>query len=578
MLTLVSATVLVSVLSKRQQDIVAQRVTQQLHDSAVLLRDDMADVFQEGPDGELQATLKRLGEMTSSRMTLLTKDGLVLGDSIENPSEMESQGSRLEISRARTNEFGVARRLNPAVGIPMMYVALRVGARENPVGFVRVGMSMESVHSQVASMQRLILITAALVSLAAIMFTYIVVGRIIRPLATLTQAAKLIAGGSIQQEVEVSSRDELGVLAESFNSMSRQLAARIDELQRKSEELASHGERLETVLGGMVEGVLAVDRDQRILFANRAAHGLLEFATHDVEGRPIWEAVRNPAIQELVRKSLETSTQDRVELELARTQSIVELSATRLPGEPCPGVILVLYDVTELRRLENIRQQFVSNVSHELKTPLTAIQAYAETLLGGAIDDPEHNRQFLRRIEEQADRLHALILDLLRLARIESGENAFALTAVSLGEAAEACVEEHQAIAETKQLTLTTQPASSPICVFADAEALRTILDNLIENAINYTPAGGQVQVRWRMENSQALLEVQDTGVGIAEEHRTRIFERFYRADNARSRQLGGTGLGLSIVKHLALEFGGGIEIASELGKGSTFTVRLPLA
>ena len=174
--------------------------------------------------------------------------------------------------------------------------------------------------------------------------------------------------------------------------------------------------------------------------------------------------------------------------------------------------------------------------------------------------------------------MHSLILDLLRLARIESGEDAFVLAAVSLGEMVDSCAEEHAGIAESKQLTLTTRPAQSAVNVLSDAEGLRTILDNLVENAINYTPEGGQVKIRWCAEESMALLEVKDTGVGIAEEHRARIFERFYRVDKARSRELGGTGLGLSIVKHLVQEFNGSIEIASELGKGSTFTVRLPLA
>ena len=395
-LTLVSAMVLVAVLSSRQQDIVVERVEQRLHDSAVLLRDDMADVFQNGPGAELQDTLKRLGEQTGTRMTLVAEDGTVLGDSVENPAVMDNHRNREELLQARTNEFGVSQRPSPTLGIPMMYVALRVGERESPAGFVRVAMPMESVHAQVTSVQWLIMVTAILVSLAALSFTYMIVGRIIRPLATLTQAAKSIAGGEIQQEVDVPSRDELGTLAESFNSMSRQLSARINELDRKGRDFAENSERLEAVLGGMIEGVLAVDGDERILFANRAAHSLLEFATPDVVGRPIWEAVRNPTIQEVVRKALETRAQNRIELELPRTQSIVELSATCLPGEPCPGVILVLYDVTELRRLENIRQQFVSNVSHELKTPLTSIQAYTETLLGGAIDDPAHNREFLR--------------------------------------------------------------------------------------------------------------------------------------------------------------------------------------
>ena len=539
----------------------------------------MSNVFQNSPGAELQAKLKRLGEQTDTRMTLIAEDGTVLGDSEENPAVMENHRNREELLQARINEFGESQRLSTTLAIPMMYVALRVGERNNPTGFVRVAIRMESVHAQVTSVQRLILVTAILVSLAVLIFTYLIVGRIIRPLATLTQAAKAIAGGNILQEVDVPSRDELGTLAKSFNMMSVQLSDRIDDLSQKGREFAENSERLEAVLAGMIEGVLAVDGNERILFANRTAHSLLEFVTSDVVGRPIWEVVRHPIIQELVQKTLEESrAQKRVEFDLPRTQSIVELSATPLPGDPCPGVILVLYDVTELRHLENIRRQFVSNVSHELKTPLASIQAYTETLLAGAVDDPKHNRQFLRRIEEQGDRLHSLILDLLRLARIESGKDAFVLDAVSLAEAVDSCVEEHADIAKSKQITLRIEPTPSVITVLADVEGLRTILDNLVKNAINYTPQGGQVEIRWCIEKSMALLEVKDTGVGIPEKHQARIFERFYRVDKARSRELGGTGLGLSIVKHLVLEFGGSTAVESEIGQGSTFKVRLPLA
>jgi len=248
-----------------------------------------------------------------------------------------------------------------------------------------------------------------------------------------------------------------------------------------------------------------------------------------------------------------------------------------LKGNPSPGVVLVVQDVTELRRLENMRKEFVSNVSHELKTPLASIQAYTEALLDGAIDDPKHNRCFLQSIEEQAERLHALILDLLRLTRIESGKDAFDIAAVPVRETVESCLRELIPLAVSKQIRLSAEPLDESVQVLADAEGLGTILNNLIENAINYTPEGGQVTVRWHTTPTEAVLEVQDSGVGIAKEHQDRIFERFYRVDKARSRALGGTGLGLSIVKHLALEFGGHVELESVPDRGSTFSVWLPL-
>jgi len=325
----------------------------------------------------------------------------------------------------------------------------------------------------------------------------------------------------------------------------------------------------------MIEGVVAIDPRERVLFANAAARYMLDLSSNDIAGRPIWGLVRNQQIAEVTRNALAGRPNETAELELRRAQTIVALMASRLPGDPCPGVVLVLHDVTGLRRLERLRHEFVSNVSHELKTPLASIQAYTETLLDGAVDDPKHNRQFLQRIEEQAERLHKLILDLLRLARIESGRDVFEVVAVPLGRAVRNCMESHEAVARSKRIRLELEPGHESIRVKADAEGLRTLLDNLVDNAIKYTPNGGVVTVGWSSRDDQAWIRVKDTGVGIESHHLDRIFERFYRVDKARSREMGGTGLGLAIVKHLVQVFGGQISVASRPGEGSEFTVRL---
>jgi two-component system phosphate regulon sensor histidine kinase PhoR len=239
-------------------------------------------------------------------------------------------------------------------------------------------------------------------------------------------------------------------------------------------------------------------------------------------------------------------------------------------------VVLVLHDVSELRRLENLRHEFVANVSHELKTPLAAIKAYAETLRLGAVNDRENNLGFVVRIEEQADRLHQLILDTLQIARVESGREAFDIANIPVAGAVDACVAQLAGEAQLKNITLRIQPPVQPLSVRADEDGLRTILENLVDNAIKYTPENGEVVLRWWPENSSVVLEVRDTGIGIAAKDQGRIFERFFRVDQARSRELGGTGLGLSIVKHLAQAFGGSVSLMSELGKGSRFLVRIP--
>ena len=235
----------------------------------------------------------------------------------------------------------------------------------------------------------------------------------------------------------------------------------------------------------------------------------------------------------------------------------------------------MLHDVTDLRRLERMRRDFVSNVSHELKTPLTAIQAYADTLSDGAVDDPGHNRVFLGRIIEQSQRLETLIQDLLRLARIES-QQAVELTPISLADAVADCIRDLEPVAQAKQLPLEVN-SEAGVIVLAEAGDLRQLIENLLDNAIKYTPAGGRVNVLVRREDRWGILEVADTGIGIAREDQQRIFERFYRVDRARARSVGGTGLGLSIVKHVVQQFRGDIAVSSELGKGTRFIVRIPL-
>lgn len=353
--------------------------------------------------------------------------------------------------------------------------------------------------------------------------------------------------------------------------------AALNRLSRENIALKAEGERLTAVVTAMAEGVLAVDPAERILFANPAASQLLGLAGTKLLGRPLWEAVRIPSVQEAARSALRGETRQ-TELELPRTQAVLALRAGCLPGDPCPGAVLVLHDVTELRRLENLRREFVSNVSHELKTPLASVQAYAETLLEGAIDDPENNVLFLKRIVEQADRLHRLIIDLLRLARIEAGTDVFEIRRIAAGKVIEPCVEEHAAVGSKKGVTVRADPPVEPVRLEADRDGLRTILDNLIENAVNYTPAGGHVTVRWGRADGMAVIEVADTGIGIPPEHLPRIFERFHRVDAARSREQGGTGLGLAIVKHLVQAFNGRVEVESRPGRGSTFRVFLPAA
>jgi two-component system phosphate regulon sensor histidine kinase PhoR len=448
---------------------------------------------------------------------------------------------------------------------------------------------------------RLLVVVAAgagLTMAAALACSAWLARQVTRPLEELTKAAEYVGEGAGAPRVLPEHEDEVGELGHTFNRMSVRLAQRMARLEADRQQLTA-------ILGGMVEGVVGLDAGQRIVFANERAVQLLELPAGACVGRRLWEVVRQRPLLDVVLRALAGSEPRREELSWngAAARSLT-VHAASLPGAPpdraVRGAVLVLHDTSELRRLERLRQEFVANVSHELKTPLSVIQACVETLLDGAADDPPHRTRFLEQIAGQSERLHALILDLLRLARLESGDASFEFQAVPVGEVVRAAAERHRPRAEARRQRLVVSGATwertgngngsghgnagdgpSPaedVAVWADEEAVETVLENLLDNALKYTPEGGEVRVGWQARDGQVLLEVSDTGIGIPEADLPRIFERFYRVDKARSRELGGTGLGLSIVKHLTQAMRGSVRAASRLGHGTTFIVSLPQA
>jgi two-component system phosphate regulon sensor histidine kinase PhoR len=407
-------------------------------------------------------------------------------------------------------------------------------------------------------------------ALPAMLLAYWLARRMTRPLQELTEGAQRIAAGDYGHKVYTGTPDEIGVLARSFNQMSDHLAAQFAQVEEDRRQLRA-------ILSGMIEGVVALDADQRILFANERAAQLLEFQFQPAIGRRFYEVVRLRALQDVVRRALNEPEAFREELSWnGRSAKNLMLHGTGLAGSPTPGAVLVVHDISDLRRLEGLRQEFVANVSHELKTPLSVIKACVETLLAGAVDDPAHRRPFIDQIGNQAERLHALILDLLSLARIEGETEIFSFEEVMVDEAVEACLARYRALAEGKQQRLESYPPAEKTSVWVDEEALGQILDNLVDNAIKYTPPGGCVRVSWHTDNDRVCLQVRDTGIGIPEPDLQRIFERFYRVDKARSREMGGTGLGLAIVKHLTQAMRGSVRADSQVDQGTTFSVYLP--
>jgi two-component system, OmpR family, phosphate regulon sensor histidine kinase PhoR len=561
--------------SNAYEALLERELAHRISSAATLTGELLADAWPTEPSEELQGLVRRLGEESGVRLTLIADDGQLLADSAlpdaDDVEDAENHGDRTEVVAAMRNGSGEAQRTSPTLGVRYRYYAKRQDRDGEPLGVVRAALPVAPVRQEIAGLKRWIWTIGVLLAVTAAAIAFWAAARLTDPLRSLSVAADALAAGKYEHRMPIAAgqQDELTTLAASLNEVGRRLAQREGQLRSTSQTQA-------TVLEAMTESVIAVDRAEKVLFANASAARALGFDAGRVEGHPLLEAVRSHELRAVVHQALRTRKAASGEIAWrGKTQRVFDVLATPLPGDPLPGVVVVLRDVSEVKRLEQMRQQFVANVSHELKTPLSSIKAYTETLLGGALADPVHGRRFLERIDEQAGRLHQLIMDMLSLARIESSQAPLELTDVSLGRVIQRTIADYERQASSKGVVLESEIREPNLAVRADEEALRQILSNLVDNAVKYTPAGGRVTVVGRTEGAVVMCEVTDTGPGIPAEHHPRLFERFYRVDKARSRELGGTGLGLSIVKHLAQAMGGSVDVRSQVGQGSTFTVRL---
>jgi two-component system phosphate regulon sensor histidine kinase PhoR len=416
------------------------------------------------------------------------------------------------------------------------------------------------------------LAAAAAFSLLGLVVGWQILRRTAGALSDLAKHLHAVASGDFTRTLPQDERQEWGPVGEALVHMQQRIGQQIRELDQDRREL-------QAVFRCMAEGVIVIDGTQQVQFINEAASQLLRLPIDGCRGRKLWELIRHRPFVEAAEAVLRSEEPVRCEIDWsARDDRVLALHGSSLAGASLRGAVLVLQDISELRRLERMRQDFVANVSHELKTPLAAIQAVVETLLDGAIHDPVHNVKFLERVRENSERLSFLVQDLLTLSRIQSGQELLEIKALDPGPIIEQCVQRQEHRAQAQQQRLSCEPPPTPILCRADEDALHHMLDNLVDNAIKYTPPGGAITLRWREEAGEAVIEVADTGVGIPEKDLPRVFERFYRVDKARSRELGGTGLGLSIVKNLAQALSGRVTAESQVGVGSTFRIVLPLA
>ena len=553
---------------------VTDDIRDMLQRDAVLVRDIAAPYVDVAPDSSFEQRIRALGQRTGIRYTVIAADGRVLADSHENPATMDNHRDRPEIMAAANNGIGTSTRFSRTLSAQLMYVAIPVMKQGTLSGFVRTSATLEAIDARRADVRNGIALALVLPVLAALVFGLLVARSFTQPLIDMADAARAVASGEAAPRLHVQRSDEIGQLADALNAMTEQLHVQID-------TMAADRNKTLAILAGMVEGVVAVDREERVVHANAAAQAILGVDAKTALGRRIWEVMRVVEVSDALG---ETMRQNRVRVSEVRIPTpqkdqVIQLTATPLRNgsDQIDGAVVVLHDVSELRQLESVRRDFVANISHELKTPLTAIRGLVETLIDDHAMDPETHDRFIEKIRDQSSRLGNLVSDLLTLSRLESGPGGLRFEAMDLRETvAESCRTQTHA-AETKRVDLHATMPDRPVTIEGDSEAMRELVDNLVSNAIKYTPSGGRVDVRLSAENGSAVLEVADTGIGIPPEEQSRVFERFYRVDKARSRQMGGTGLGLSIVKHVALAHGGSVSLKSASGRGSTFRVQLGL-
>lgn len=522
---------------------------------------------------ELNAEAQNWGQLIDRRVTIIAADGTVVGESHDDPALMENHLDRPEVIGAMQTGQGSSTRFSHTVGYQMMYTAVPVTAGGELVGFVRMALPLRQVQANVAHLQRTLIGVTLVAGVLAVLIAMVIAGRTTRPLRDLTEAAAQISRGNLESghqayRIIPMTSDEVGRLTQAFNNMTQQLRHQIEALETERSKMAA-------VLGEMTDGVLIVDEAGQVQLINPAAEGMFEIDHSQALGRSLVEVLRHHQMVELWRRCQETGESQAATLEISARKLYLQGVATPL-GRALPGSTLLLFqNLTRLRRLETVRRDFISNISHELRTPLASLKALAETLLESALDDPPAARRFLQRMETEVDALSLMVSELLELSRIESGRVPLQLVATRPLDLVNQAVERLRLQAERASLSVCIECPEDLPEIQVDAKRMEQVLVNLLHNAIKFTPAGGKITVRAQAQRERILFAVQDTGVGIAVEDLPRIFERFYKADRARSG--GGTGLGLAIARHLVEAHGGQIWAESEKGKGSTFYFSVPV-
>jgi two-component system, OmpR family, phosphate regulon sensor histidine kinase PhoR len=538
----------------------------QLQAQARILADEVAGL----PAAGLAIWTKEANRRTQSRVTLIAHGGTVLTDSEHDAGTMENHAGRPEVREALQGRPGSSVRHSATLDHDLLYLALPVTFQGREGYVLRLAVPLEQVDEAIAEVRWRIFQVSLIAALLSLGVAYVTSRSLSRRIRRLQLFADGLVNARFSETLPPAPEDELGSLARSLNGMSNQLRDMLERLKLEAS-------RREAILAGMVEGVLAVDHELNVTFCNQAFARAVGVRYPASERLPVLELVRDPAFLNLLTRTVVTAEPQRQRMQLSAAEGhSFEVQAAPLEFRSGRGAIAILHDVTDLERLERVRRDFVANVSHELRTPLAAIQGYAETLLDGALEDAEHNRRFLETIKSQAVRLNNIASDLLALSELESIDPGPSPERISLRQAVGAAMRSIESEARLRNIRIHSGGLPDEYAV-GQRLRLEQALVNLLDNAVKFNRPGGEVWIEvGSTGEGKVRISVRDNGIGIPSDDLPRIFERFYRVDKARSREVGGTGLGLSIVKHAIEAMGGSVSVESELGKGSHFTIVLP--
>jgi two-component system phosphate regulon sensor histidine kinase PhoR len=521
----------------------------------------------------LDTLVKRLGSKIKCRITIINLQGKVLADSEKTLSDtlkMENHATRPEMKLALGGSIGESIRHSATLKIDMLYVALPLQHNGQISGALRLSLPLASVHHMLMGIRKIVALSLLLTLALAFVLGSLLTRGIIQPLNKIINVSRKFSQGDFKHRVLHNSNDEIGELASTLNKMAQDIEDKIREVELRNQHL-------HTVFQNMVEGIIVLDKDGRVVSVNSAIEKIFNISKEETEGRFFLEAIRNDDISGIINDVLKKGEFISKELYLVYpVHKTFRINASAIfEKEGVNGCLLVIHDVTDIRNLEKMRQDFVANVSHELKTPLTSIKGFVETLLEGAIDDKENSRQFLKIIHEHANRLDSLVNDLLDLSYLESKEIRLEKEEINIRGLVEQILSGFKSQLKKKGVEAHNNLAGD-LSIKADKGKIEQVLTNLIDNAVKFNQEHGSLDIYGEQLQDKIKITVEDSGTGIPPKDIPRIFERFYRVDKARSRKLGGTGLGLSIVKHIVELHGGTVSVESTEGLGSKFYFYLP--